>query len=108
MVGHISPEAARGGPIAKLRDGDRVRIDVNTRRIDVDADLRARPAVRIAPRVATGVLAKYAAQVSSASRGAVTAPGPLDAVRAKTRGIPVQFVEEAPVTPEDTKELFLA
>jgi dihydroxy-acid dehydratase len=58
--------------------------------------------------VATGVLAKYAAQVSSASRGAVTAPGPLDAARAKSRGIPVQIIEEAPVTPEETKELFLA
>ncbi|WP_206862167.1 dihydroxy-acid dehydratase [Lysobacter changpingensis] len=108
MVGHISPEAARGGPIANLRDGDRVRIDVKTRRIDVDADLRTRPTARIAPRVATGVLAKYAAQVSSASRGAVTAPGPLDAARAKSRDIPVQFIEEAPVTPEETKELFLA
>ena len=108
MVGHISPEAARGGPIAKLRDGDRVRIDVKTRRIDVDADLRTRPTARITPRVATGVLAKYAAQVSSASRGAVTAPGPLDAARAKSRDIPVQFIEEAPVTPEETKELFLA
>ncbi|BDU18004.1 dihydroxy-acid dehydratase [Lysobacter auxotrophicus] len=108
MVGHIAPEAARGGPIAKLRDGDRVRIDVTTRRIDVGADLRTRPVARIAPRVATGVLAKYAAQVSSASRGAVTAPGPLDAARAKSRDIPVQVVEETPVTPEDTKELFLA
>jgi len=112
MVGHISPEAARGGPIAKLRDGDRVRIDVRTRRIDVDADLRARRPVRIAPRVTTGVLAKYAAQVSSASRGAVTAPGPLDAARAKSRDIPVQFVDdeflEEPVTPGETKELFLA
>ena len=78
MVGHISPEAAHGGPIAKLRDGDRVRIDVGTRRIDVDADLTARTAARIAPRVTTGVLAKYARVVSSASRGAVTAPGPLD------------------------------
>ncbi|MGO4222531.1 dihydroxy-acid dehydratase [Lysobacter sp. TAF61] len=78
MVGHISPEAAHGGPIAKLHEGDRVRIDVGTRRIDVDADLSARTATRIAPRVTTGVLAKYARLVSSASRGAVTAPGPLD------------------------------
>jgi dihydroxy-acid dehydratase len=77
MVGHIAPEAARGGPIAKLREGDRVRIDVATRRIDVDANLATRPAARIAPRVTTGVLAKYAREVGSASRGAVTAPGPL-------------------------------
>ncbi|GAB3350262.1 dihydroxy-acid dehydratase [Lysobacter tyrosinilyticus] len=80
MVGHIAPEAARGGPIAKLREGDTVRIDVAQRRIDVDADLRVRPAKRMAPRVTTGVLAKYALAVGSASRGAVTAPGPLSHV----------------------------
>lgn len=77
MVGHVSPEAMHGGPIARLRDGDRVRIDVTARRIDVAADLAAREPARIAPRVTTGVLAKYARSVSSASRGAVTAPGPL-------------------------------
>ena len=76
MVGHVSPEAAHGGPIARLREGDRVRIDVATRRIDVDADLSARDPVRFAPRVAGGALAKYALQVGSASRGAVTSPAP--------------------------------
>ncbi|WP_119719373.1 dihydroxy-acid dehydratase [Cognatilysobacter tabacisoli] len=86
MVGHVCPEAAHGGPIARLRDGDVVRIDVATRRLDVDADLAARPPARIAPRVATGVLAKYARSVGPASRGAVTAPGPLDAP--VDRGIP--------------------
>ncbi|MDR0183776.1 dihydroxy-acid dehydratase [Lysobacter arvi] len=101
MVGHISPEAARGGPIAKLRDGDRVRIDVKTRRIDVDADLAAREAARIAPRVTTGTLAKYARLVSSASRGAVTAPGPLDAGSTKHREIPVLVV------PDESRELLL-
>jgi dihydroxy-acid dehydratase len=78
MVGHVSPEAARGGPIAKVRDGDRVGIDVATRRIDVDADLSQRIPARMAPRVRTGALAKFARDVSSASRGAVTSPGPLD------------------------------
>lgn len=78
MVGHVCPEAARGGPIARLRDGDRVTIDVATRRLDVDADLSQRTPARIAPRVTTGVLAKYARDVGSASKGAVTAPGPLD------------------------------
>ncbi|MGH7026950.1 dihydroxy-acid dehydratase [Brevundimonas sp.] len=78
MVGHVSPEAVHGGPIARLRDGDRVRIDVAARRIDVAADLAAREPARVAPRVTTGVLAKYARTVSSASRGAVTAPGPLE------------------------------
>ena len=79
MVGHIAPEAARGGPIARIKDGDRIRIDVATRRLDVDADLSQRTPARIAPRVTTGVLAKYARDVGSASKGAVTAPGPLDA-----------------------------
>ena len=81
MVGHVSPEAAHGGPIAKLRDGDLVTIDVTTRRLDVAADLSARVPARIAPRVRHGVLAKYARDVRSASQGAVTAPGPLDDVR---------------------------
>jgi dihydroxy-acid dehydratase len=81
MVGHVAPEAARGGPIARLCDGDRIRIDVATRRIDVDADLATRAPRRIPPRVTTGVLARYARDVSSSARGAVTAPGPLDAPR---------------------------
>lgn len=91
MVGHVSPEAARGGPIAQLRDGDVVTIDVATRRIDVDANLAARTPARIAPRVTHGVLAKYARDVSSASRGAVTAPGPLDA--APSRALDARLVE---------------
>lgn len=81
MVGHVSPEAAHGGPIAKLRDGDVVTIDVASRRLDVAADLSTRNAARIAPRVRHGVLAKFARDVSSASRGAVTSPGPLDDTR---------------------------
>ncbi len=81
MVGHVSPEAAHGGPIAKLREGDRVTIDVAARRLDVDADLSTRAPVRVAPRVRHGVLAKYARDVSSASRGAVTSPGLLDDTR---------------------------
>jgi dihydroxy-acid dehydratase len=93
MVGHIAPEAARGGPIARLREGDRVRIDVATRRLDVDADLSAREPKRIAPRVTTGVLAKYARDVGSASKGAVTAPGPLDAV--PCRAIAAALLDEA-------------
>jgi dihydroxy-acid dehydratase len=76
MAGHVSPEAERGGPIALVRDGDIVTIDVESRRIDVDADLKAR-AGDLKPRPARPlprVLAKYAAQVSSASEGAVTRP----------------------------------
>ncbi len=81
MVGHVSPEAAHGGPIAKLREGDVVTIDVATRRLDVAADLSSRSAARIAPRVRHGVLAKYARDVRSASQGAVTSPGLLDDTR---------------------------
>lgn len=83
MVGHVSPEAAHGGPIAKLRDGDVVTIDVASRRLDVAADLSSRNVARIAPRVRHGVLAKYARDVRSASQGAVTSPGLLDAADPK-------------------------
>ncbi len=77
MVGHVSPEAVRGGPIAVVRDGDTVTIDVDARTLDVelpDGELAARLAAWRAPepRVRSGVLAKYARSVSSASRGAVT------------------------------------
>jgi len=74
MVGHVSPESARGGPIALVRDGDHIRIDVDARRIDVDADLESRRAAWSppAPKETTGAFAKYAALVSSASEGAVT------------------------------------
>ena len=98
MVGHVSPEAAHGGPLARLRDGDRVVIDVASRRLDTIADLSQREPVRIAARVTTGVLAKYARDVSSASKGAVTAPGPLDAeaaVRTRQPGIPIHVVPNA-------------
>jgi dihydroxy-acid dehydratase len=73
MVGHISPEAARGGPIAKLQDGDVIAIDVEKRIIETDADLASRPD-RVWPTSpeATGAFAKYAALVGSASHGAVT------------------------------------
>ncbi|HZP65106.1 MAG TPA: dihydroxy-acid dehydratase [Rudaea sp.] len=73
MVGHVAPEAARGGPIALLRDGDMVVIDAQTRRLDTDADLDARRAAwqAPAPRVTRGALAKYAKTVGSAARGAV-------------------------------------
>jgi len=73
----VAPEAAHGGPIAALRDGDRVIFDVKARRLDVDIseeELKARLAQWRAPepRYKTGVMAKYAKLVSSASEGAVT------------------------------------
>jgi len=77
MAGHIAPEAARGGPIAALRDGDTIVFDIAARRLDVelsDAELQARLAdwKAPAPRYTRGVMAKYARGVSSASQGAVT------------------------------------
>jgi dihydroxy-acid dehydratase len=77
MAGHVAPEAARGGPIAAVRDGDEITIDVDKRRIDValdDDEIARRIDAYEAPenRDRTGVLAKYAALVSSASEGAVT------------------------------------
>src|SRR5712692_1633991 len=76
MVGHVAPEAARGGPIGALRDGDTIELDVTGRRLQVelsDDEIAARLAdvTPPQPRYAKGVLARYAAQVSSASEGAV-------------------------------------
>lgn len=74
MVGHICPEAALGGPIGRLRDGDRILIDVERRSISTDVDLASRPNEwKPIRREAVGALAKFAALVSSASEGAVTA-----------------------------------
>ena len=77
MVGHVAPEAARGGPIAALADGDIIVFDVNARRLDVelsDAEIKKRLMgwKEPEPRYKSGVFAKYAALVSSASEGAVT------------------------------------
>ena len=73
MVGHVAPEAAVGGPIGRVRDGDMISIDVAERRIDVEANLAGRPASP-GPRnkKASPALAKYAALVSSAAFGAIT------------------------------------
>jgi dihydroxy-acid dehydratase len=79
MVGHVAPEAAHGGPIAALRDGDVVEIDVEARELRVKLDQeeiekRLADWTAPAPRYATGVFAKYAASVTSASEGAITGP----------------------------------
>ncbi|MBZ5563280.1 MAG: dihydroxy-acid dehydratase [Acidobacteriia bacterium] len=77
MAGHVAPEAARRGPIAAVRDGDIIKLDINKRRLDVevsDAEISKRLAGwrEPEPRYKTGVFAKYAALVSSASEGAIT------------------------------------
>ena len=72
MVGHVAPEAAAGGPIGLVRDGDRVLLDVARRRLDVLADLSERVAPVPARRVLRGAMSKYVRLVTSASQGAVT------------------------------------
>jgi len=74
MIGHICPEAAVGGPLALLEEGDLLTIDVAARRIDTTADLDSRRAAwkAPAPNVTTGALSKFARLVSSASEGAIT------------------------------------
>jgi dihydroxy-acid dehydratase len=77
IVGHIAPEAAHGGPIALVKDGDIIVLDSDKRELSVevsDDELQKRKAQWKAPkpRYTTGVMAKYARLVSSASQGAVT------------------------------------
>ena len=77
MAGHVAPEAAHGGPIAMVRDGDSILFDIESRRLDVEISeeemkTRLRQWSPPPPRYTTGVLAKYAKLVSSASEGAVT------------------------------------
>ncbi len=83
VVGHVSPEAAVGGPIALIEDGDRLTIDARSKRIDLavdEATLKSRRAAWVRPKstVSRGVLAKYRAEVLSASEGAVTIAPPWD------------------------------
>jgi dihydroxy-acid dehydratase len=80
MVGHVAPEAARGGPLAAVRDGDTITIDVDARslRVELDeAELAARLAAWTPPPLpyATGVFGRYRALVGSASEGAVLRNG---------------------------------
>jgi dihydroxy-acid dehydratase len=77
MAGHVAPEAAHGGPIAAVRDGDTIVFDIKARRLDVEISeqelsSRLRQWTPRPPRYTRGVMAKYARLVSSASQGAVT------------------------------------
>ena len=74
MVGHVAPEAAAGGPIGRIQDGDIISLDVEARRLDVHAPLHERPEPDHRPLGLMGAMAKYAHLVSSASSGAVTHP----------------------------------
>jgi dihydroxy-acid dehydratase len=78
-IGHVAPEAVDGGPIAFVQDGDRIRIDVPTLRLDllVDDDELARRREGwspIEPRYTTGILGKYARLAQGAEKGAITNP----------------------------------
>ena len=75
-IGHISPEAAEGGPIALIQDGDMINIDIPNRTIELDISQeemaeRRKQWKQPKPKVTVGVLARYAAQVTSGSMGAV-------------------------------------
>src|SRR5437588_4205416 len=79
MAGHVTPEAAHGGPIAVVQDGDVIEFDIEARelRVELSEDeiaARLRDWSPPPPRYTAGVLAKYASLVSSASEGAVTRP----------------------------------
>jgi dihydroxy-acid dehydratase len=79
MVGHVAPEAALGGPIAAIHEGDRILIDAQKRKLEVeisDAEISRRMSQWKPPagHYKTGVFAKYAALVSSAAEGAITTP----------------------------------
>ncbi|HEY7212635.1 MAG TPA: dihydroxy-acid dehydratase [Bryobacteraceae bacterium] len=82
MVGHVAPEAAIGGPIAAVREGDSITIDLDKREISLDItaeelDKRLATFSRPAPKYTSGVMAKYVALVGSAADGAVTSPNGL-------------------------------
>jgi dihydroxy-acid dehydratase len=101
MIGHVAPEAALGGPIGLVEEGDEIVIDVEARRMDLsvpDAVLAERKArwAAPAPRYAGGVMAKYAALVASASEGAVTT-GVRMSPAARPAGVSV-VSEPSPIT----------
>jgi dihydroxy-acid dehydratase len=81
MIGHVAPEAAVGGPIAVVEEGDLINIDIDKRTIDIELSpdqiqLRLKSWTKPAAKYGTGVFAKYVALVSSAAEGAVTSqPG---------------------------------
>jgi len=104
VVGHIAPEAALGGPLALVQDGDPITIDARRRAITLEvsaAELKRRRAKWTAPAAyaTRGVLAKYARDVTSASLGAVTdaivAPAPAKAPRKSARKAPARAVRRA-------------
>jgi dihydroxy-acid dehydratase len=92
MIGHVAPEAAVGGPIALVEEGDMITVDADAKelKLEVEASVLAERRARWtppAPNYTTGVMAKYAALVSSASEGAITSGAQLRKVLAsRTQG----------------------
>ena len=75
-IGHVSPEAAVGGPICLIKDGDRIAIDIESRKIDLkveedELNRRSKERRRPEPKVSKGYLSRYSKLVQSASQGAV-------------------------------------
>jgi dihydroxy-acid dehydratase len=102
MIGHVAPEAALGGPIGLVEEGDEIVIDVDARRLDLDVaedELARRRARWRSPeaRYTGGVLAKYAALVSSASEGAVTTGRRMAAAARAASSVEV-VAEPSPIT----------
>jgi dihydroxy-acid dehydratase len=103
MIGHVAPEAALGGPIGLVAEGDEIVIDVEARRLDLnvpEAVLAERRAAWTAPapRYAGGVMAKYAALVSSASEGAVTTGRRMTDAGARSSAPVAVVAEPSPIT----------
>jgi dihydroxy-acid dehydratase len=87
MIGHVAPEAAVGGPIAAVQEGDIIAIDIEKRTIDLEVNAetlaeRMKGWMPPAPKYETGVFAKYVACVGSAAEGAVTFRPPSFAAKA--------------------------
>jgi dihydroxy-acid dehydratase len=86
MIGHVCPEAATGGPISRLRDGDTIVVDVDNRRLDLEGvDIDTRSSLPVARPVRSRVLRKYAQTVGSAAQGAVVSPNGTHPADALTR-----------------------
>ena len=103
MIGHVAPEAALGGPIGLVAEGDEIVIDVESRRLElnVDDEILAERRARWqapAPRYTTGVMAKYAALVSSASEGAITTGRRLQAAVTPAPAAVSVVPEPSPIT----------
>ena len=103
MMGHVSPEAALGGPIAAIHDGDIIHIDVTTRKIELELDpaLLQQRLCQVVPRppiYRSGVYAKYTALVASASQGAITNPGAVAVPHPSKRFFSARALTPAPAS----------